>query len=119
MVCDQYMVLWKTHNAKEESRTENNAKMYDLVLSQCPPELETILTSSFKSDAVQLAQDYIALLLLICDIIHNYKENKQGTVVVVESCIKFTTVFQTADQTIEVCSKLFQARVDTVNTHKE
>ena len=67
-----------------EARVENSARVYNLVLGHCPPELRAEMQNHSSWTSSATAQDCIVLLVMIRDLTHNTKETKQGTMALVE-----------------------------------
>ena len=76
---DEYMIEKKKYTMDFEARIENSARNYTLVLQHFPPDLEAELQNHANWAAGQRDQNSIYLLLMIRDMTHNMKENKQGT----------------------------------------
>ena len=71
----EYTTLKKKWTREAEAWTENSARVYNLVLRHCPPELEAELQNHSKWNRSD--HNCIDLLLMIRDVTHNMKETKQ------------------------------------------
>ena len=105
--CKQSMSAW----------TENNSRMFNLLLQHTDPELEEVLRTLSKWEQAKIDQDSIALIHMIRDVSHKHDETKQGTMAHVEAFYNFATVFQKPGQSNDEYAKLFRAQVETVNAH--
>ena len=112
---EEYLVGKKKHTRNDEAWTENCARIYNLVLHHCPPELEAQLQNHSSWGAGQSAQDLIALLLMIRDVTHNTKELKEETMALVECVVKLFTTTHKQSESIDDYYKIFVKRKDTLN----
>ena len=96
---------------------ENSARIYHLVLINCPPDLIADIQNHSRWIDGKSLQDCIALLLIIRDLIHRTKETRQGTMALVQVHVDLFMSTQRPNESVKVYYKLFCARRDTVNVH--
>ena len=108
---------YKEFRSKCAAWEENKARMYNLVLLQCPRALETQLKTLSDWENISSDQDVVELLLLIRDVTHKHDETKQGTMALVESdLLLYLSHMKTGDDPDDFM-RLFKAQVDTINAH--
>ena len=117
MDLDVHIIDKKKFMADAGAWKENSARIYNLVLQNCPKDLDTEIRIHMKWSAAELGQDVIALLLMIWDVTMNLKETKQGTMAIVECGVEIYTTAQGKPESIDDYYKVFSARKDTVNAH--
>ena len=117
MDVDEYLEAAKEWKREFTQWTENNARIFNLVLQHCHPEVEAELKNHTNWLVARSDQDSIALLLMIRDMRHNMKESKQGTMAIVETAVELATTFQGKSDSMELYYELFSARFNTVNAH--
>ena len=76
MTLSKWIVKEQKYQKDVEAWTENSARVYNLVLGHCPPELRAEMQNHSAWAANATAQDCIVLLVMIRDLTHNMKETK-------------------------------------------
>ena len=79
MTLSEWIVKEQKYQKDVEAWTENSARVYNLILGHCPPELRVEMQNHSMWAANAVAQDFIGILLIIRDLTHNMKETMQGT----------------------------------------
>ena len=108
------MIENQKYQKDTEAWTENSARVHNMVLGHCPPELRVEMQNHSMWVANALSQDCIVLLLMIRDLTHNMKETMQGTMALVSSHSDLYTAVQEKGESLEDYYKVFIARKDTV-----
>ena len=101
MTLSKWAVKCNKWRKDEEAWTENSARVYNLVLTHCPPELEAEMQNHSTWAANTTKQDCIVLLVMIHALTHNMKETKQGTMALVECHADLYTTVQGPNESIE------------------
>ena len=113
----EWIITEQKYQKDSEAWTENSTRVYNLGLGHCPPELRAEIQNHSIWVVNAVAQDCIALLLMICDLTHNMKETMQGTMALVGCHSDLYTTVQEKGKSLEDYYKVFIAQKDTVNTH--
>ena len=92
MDVDEYLEASKEWKRDSTQWTENNARIFNLVLQHCHPAVEAELKNHTNWLVARSDQDSIALLLMIRDMTHNMKDSKQGTMAIVETAVEVAAV---------------------------
>ena len=79
-----FVAASKRHLLERQAWKENNSRVYNFVLQDCPMDLEAELRNHTKWYVTELAQDAISLLGIIRDVTLNLKESRQGMM----NCVK-------------------------------
>ena len=66
-----YMVIYKKAMRKEEEWETCSAKIYNLLLIHCPPDLEEVLKMMTNWDLVSVSENAMGLLAMIHDVLHD------------------------------------------------
>ena len=110
----EYTVL-KTKWIKDtEDWKEESDRVYHLVLTHCPPELEAKLPNHLKWAGGKSAQNFIDLLLMIRNITHDMNETKQETTTLVERAIELFMTAQKPSDSIKDYYEISTAQKDIV-----
>ena len=91
--------------------------MFAIGLQHCPVDLVQRLKSRELWSATNLAKDVIALTRMICDVVHVHDDTTQGTMAIVASDMTLYTTYMSKAETPAAFCCMFQANVDTINTH--
>ena len=75
MGVDEYLEASKDWKRDSNQWKENNARIFNLVLQHCHPEVEVELKNHTNWLVARSDQDSIALLLMIHNITHNMKDS--------------------------------------------
>ena len=65
-----YMVKYKNVMRKEEEWETCSAKIYNLLLVHCPPDLEEVLKTMTNWGLFSASEDAMGLLAMIRDVLH-------------------------------------------------
>ena len=112
-----FVVASKMHLLETQAWKENNARVYTIVLQNCPKDLEAELRNHTKWNATELTQDEISLLGIIREVTLNLKESRQGTINFVKCNVELNTTGQSSNETTGKYYKVFGARKYTVTAH--
>ena len=91
--------------------------MFAIVLQHCPEDLVQRLKSKDSWLEVNLGKDVISLTQMIRDLAHLHDDTTQGTMAIVASDMALYTTYMSKSELPVVFYRIFQANVDTINTH--
>ena len=74
-------------------RKGNAARVYNLVLSHCPPKLEEVLKTLVAWESMYRDQDSMEVIGMVHNVCHKHDESKQGKIAYVESDLKLFTMY--------------------------
>ena len=83
------------------------------VLQHCPPDIEAELKNQSTWTSEQDKQNVVTLLLMICDITHNMRDNKQVVMTIVECAVEMNTTDQKSSETTEEYFDIFEDQRNT------
>ena len=92
--------------------------MFAIVLQHCPPDLVQRLKSKDLWIPTKAKMDVIALTKMIRDVAHAHNDMTQGTMTIVASDMTLYTTYMSKSETPASFCCMFQANVDTINTHR-
>ena len=110
MTLSEWSVKCSKYRKDVEAWTENSARVYNLVLTRCPSELESEMQNHSTWAANTTKQDCIEIVVMIRDLTHNTKETKQGTTALVECHANLYTTVQKPNNSIEDFKNLHGAK---------
>ena len=112
---------YKSNKRKSESSAENweenDAKGYNLVLQNCPTDLEAELKNQDAWGEVENTRSVVRLLTLIQDLQYNKTNRKCSIMAKVEADFELFTGFQKKNQSTDAYYKVFTSTVDTINAN--
>ena len=102
---------------KEEEWETCSAKIYNLLLIYCPPDLEEVLKTMANRDSASASENAMGLLTMIRDVSHNKTGAKQTVMTFVESTIEFFTFCQQVGMSNDEYAIMFKAYVEALTAH--
>ena len=115
---DMFMVVVQKFKKYQYAWIDNRARTYNLVLQNCPPDVEAEIKDQSTWNFGKDKQNMVTLLRMIRDITHNMKESKQGVMAIVECVVKMNTTAQNSSETTEEYFNIFEAQRNTVDDHE-
>ena len=107
----------KEHRVESTAWKENKSRMYNIVLCQCPKDLDTQLQSLSTWSTINLEKDVVGLLKLIRDVTHKHDETQQGTMALVESDMRLYLTHMKPDEDPNDFMEIFKTMAETINVH--
>ena len=109
--CDMeiYIVKYKKAMREEEEWETCSAKIYNLLLIHCLPDLEEVLKTVTTWDLVSASENAMGLLAMIRDVSHNKTGANQTVMTFVESTIEFFTFCQKVGMSNDEYAIMFKA----------
>ena len=113
----KYMIKWKSWALKNDSWTEINGMIYNLVLQHVPDVLESLLKSQTKWDRVSGEMDGVGILMMLRNITHKHDSLVQSTLSYVKTFLEWTLTFQGKNESNTDYYTLFLSRIKTIRLH--
>ena len=107
----------KEHRVESTAWKENKSRMYNIVLCQCPKDLDTQLQSLSTWSSINSDKDVVGLLKLIRDVTHKHDETQQGTMALVESDMHLYLTHMKSDEDPNDFMEIFKTMAETINVH--
>ena len=113
----EYVEDMKEYRTAKRDWDDCRVRIYNLLLTHCPKELETKLKEMSNWAKISADRDAIELVKLIRGITHKHDETAQGTMAYMESDLLLYTTFMSKQDTLQDFYDLFTAQYETINAH--
>ena len=114
---EKHLIKWKSWDLKNDSWTEINGMIYNLVLQHVPDVLESLLKSQIKWVRVSGEMDGVGILTMLRDITHKHDTSVQSTLSYVKTFLEWTLTFQGKYEPNTDYYTLFLSRIETIRSH--
>ena len=117
--CDMeiYMIKYKKYMREEEEWETCFSKIYNLLLINCPPDLEEVLKTMTNWDLVSASENAMGLLAMLRDVSNDKTGAKQTVMTFVESTIEFFIFCQQVGMSNDEFAVMFKAYVEALTAH--
>ena len=102
---------------KEEEWEIYSAKIYNLILVHCPPDLEEVLKTMKNWDLVSASENEMGMLAMIRDVLQDKTGAKQTVMTFVESTIEFFTFCQQFGMSNDEYNIMFKEYAEALTAH--
>ena len=111
------MIKYKKAMCEEEEWETCSAKIHNLLLIHCPPDLEEVLKTMTNWDSVSASEGAMGVLTMICDVSHDKTGAKQRVMMFVKFTIEFLTLCQKVGMSNDEYAIMFEAYVEVLTAH--